>query len=281
MERPVSSIVNIPKLQPHGGFIPPKDMTVEPLDDEVSNNYEYLVEMSCKMGSLRPQSLGLVFDYLLRTEMALIAGENASDAILNTFKVSFMGASLANKMDDARKLALKLFDLYQKKKRDRKKIAQVASELVVYDAVFRAGYYNPDAEKPKVNDGDKNALDLMLGATECYLLEKEQLTSLGFGFTAIGAENVAPSDGDLLTKDSVIDIKCSVNEPTSKHTLQLLLYYILGLHEQPDAFKPLKYVKILNPRLGRIYSYEIAKVDVESLKHIESEIMGYKKSVFK
>jgi len=281
MKRPVSSIVNIPKLQPHGGFIPPKDMTVELLDDDPRDQYERLVDMSCKMGSLRPQTLGLVFDYLLRTEIALMAGADLAEAIFNAFKVSFMGADLAHKYDEAEELALKLAELYQKKKRDRKKIAQVASELVVFDAVFRAGYYNPDAEAPKVSDGDKNALDLMLGATECYLLEKQQLTSLGFGFTAIGAENVAPSDGDLLTKDSVIDIKCSVNEPTSKHTLQLLLYYILGLHEQPDTFKPLKYVKILNPRLGRIYSYEIAKVDVENLKHIESEIMGYKKSVFK
>lgn len=281
MKRPVSSIVNIPKLQPYGGFIPPKDMVVELLDDNPRDQYERLVDMSCKMGSLRAQTLGLVFDYLLRTEIALMAGVDLIEAIFNAFKVSFMGADLAYKYDEAETLALKLADLYQKKKRDSKKIAQVASELVVFDAVFRAGYYNPDAEPSKVNDGDKNALDLMLGATECYLLKKQQLTSLGFGFTAIGAENVAPSDGDLLTKDSVIDIKCSVNEPTSKHTLQLLLYYILGLHEQPDAFKPLKYVKILNPRLGRIYSYEIAKVDVENLKHIEGEIMGYKKSVFK
>ena len=278
MKLPVTRIVKIPKIQPYGGFIPSKNLAVEPLTDEP--HYIELVEKCCKEGALNPQSLGLVFDYVLRTDIAIMNGISPADAVLNAFEVSFLGAKMINKLDDALKLATKIANLFRHRDKNLKKIVQVASELVVYDAVFRAGYYNPDAKPPKANERDKDAVELMLGATEVYLLEKEHLVSLGFGFTALGAEKVSPSDGDLLTTDSVIDLKCSTKGPTSKHTLQLLLYYILGLHEQPDAFRPLKYIKVVNPRLGMVYSYELSKVDLETLKHIESEIMGYKSSVF-
>ena len=278
MRQPVTRIVNTPKIQPYGGYIPTKDLTEEPLTDEPL--YRSLLETSCKMGTLTPQSLGLVFDYILRTDLAVMAGSDPVDAVLNAFEVSFLGAKLINKIDDALTLGQKIADLYGKKKKKLAKIAQVASELVVYDAVFRAGYYNPDAEPPRVSEGDKNALELMLGATEVYLLEKERLVSLGYGFRALEAEKVAPSDGDILTVDSLIDLKCSIKKPTSKHTLQLILYYILGLHEMSTEFKRLKYLKIVNPRLGQVYSYEISKLDTEDLKTIERDIMGYKKSVF-
>ena len=280
IKRPVSSIVNIPKIQPHGGFAPPKEMEEVLLDDDPRDRYEWLVDTTCKMGSLSPQIRGLVFDYLLRVELAIMAGAAVDDAVLNAFQVSFMGANIAGRFDEAEKLAIKLVELYKKQKRDRQRIAQVASELVIYDAVFRGAFYNPNAEVPKVNKDDKNALDLMLMAAECYLLEKEKIVSLGFSFRATGAENVCQSDGDLLTEDSIIEIKCSAKKPTSKHTLQLLLYYILGMHEYPNEFKTIKFIKVLNPRLGRVYSYEIQKVGIDNLKHIEQKIMGYKKSVF-
>ena len=276
---PVTRIVRAPNLQPYGGFIPPKEMEREILSNDPL--YMDLVDRGCKNGGLQPQALGLVFDYILRTELAIFSGVGLADAIINAFKVSCLGAKLAHKEKKALALVSKLASLDEKKKKNYKKIFQVASELVVFDAVYRAGYYNPDAEKPKVNDSDEFALSLMLNATEDYLLEKQKLVSLGFEFTARGAENVTPSDGDILTTESLIDIKCSINKPTSKHTLQLLLYYILGLHEYPEVFKSLKYIKILNPRLGIIYSYELGKVDIKTLKRIEGEIMGYKDTVFK
>lgn len=285
IKKPVSAIVNIPKIQPHGGFIPPKDMAVKQFESK-TNNYEQLIGVISKLEekTLSPQSFGLVFDYLLRTEMAIIFKVRPAEAVIDAFKVSFLGASEIDKFNDAKALAFELIKCYSvddwKSRLDYLKVAQIASELVVYDAVFRAGYYNPDAQPPKVSNGDKEELELMLRATEYHLLKNEDVIEFGFGFTAEGAENLLPSDGDILTKTSIIDIKCSKNEPTSKHTLQLLLYYILGLHERPSDFKTLQYIKILNPRLGKVYSYEIAKVSVETFKHIESDIMGYRESVF-
>ena len=96
----------------------------------------------------------------------------------------------------------------------------------------------------------------------------------------MGAKNVAPSDADWITEDSLIDIKCTKDGPKSSETFQLILYYLLGMNEAPSTFRKIKYLKILNPRLCRVYTYEIDKLKKEDLKHIEIDIMGYKESVF-
>ena len=284
MKRPVTSIVSQPNLQPHGGFIPVKDLTEEQLSDNKDRvslyTMEQLIDLSCKMGTLSPQTIGLIVDYLTRTEIALFAGATPKEAVFNAFIISVYGAKMANKLDEAVELENKLIEQYSKEKIDYRKIVQVASELVVFDAVFRAGYYNPDLKKTKVSTEDRDAVQLMVGGVKLYLIEKEKIAALGVSFEAKDADNVAPSDADFLTEESLIDLKCSSSKPTSKHTLQLILYYILGLHEFPNEFQKLKYLKIINPRLDKVFSYEVEKLNVEDLKYIEKEIMGYKKSVF-
>lgn len=280
MKQPVSRIITIPGIQPRGGFLPPKKLSVESLCNHPETKYEELVVKLCRSGALSPQTLGLVFDYLLRVEILLSADIAVEESIQEAFYISLLGAKLADQAENAKALVGKLIRLYKNKRRDNKKIVQTASELVRFDAMLRAGYYDPNYQPIEVTDFDKDAIKLMVDTTRIYLMQNESLTSLGFCFSGVGSENVAGSDGDLLSKESLIDLKVSVKEPTSKHTLQLLLYYLLGLHEQPEQYKQLRYLKIINPRLGRVYFYETAKLDTEMLRKIEHDVMGYKNSVF-
>lgn len=284
MKKSVTNIVATPGLQPRGGFIDPHDMEAKQMSEYPEGGIKAMLDVTTSEGNFSSQSLGLVFDYLLRTEIAIMSGEKISKAVVEAFEVSCRGAIMINKWDKAQKLVRNIALLYAKsddREENLLEIAQNALELVMYDAVFRAGYYNPKYKPAKLNKRDFETLSIMLGSVEDYLArEKERIISLGFGFTAKGAKNVAPSDGDLLTEYSLINIKCSIKEPTSKHTLQLLMYYILGMHEYPTVFGKLKYLKILNPRLDKIYSYEIAKIDKDTLRHVEKEIIGYRKSAF-
>ena len=56
------------------------------------------------------------------------------------------------------------------------------------------------------------------------LLQKMVFTFEG-GYTNI----VSSGDGDYLTEDTLWDFKVSKEEPKSKYTLQLLMYYIMGV----------------------------------------------------
>lgn len=281
MKKSVSRIAYEPYLQPRGGFLRPRDMVAEDLDNDKKVDYPALINEYCENGKLLPQIRGLVIDYLLRVELDMALGLDYKNAIVGAFNISLLGVKMVGKMDVAKRLLNKLGDEYKKTKdRDYKKIVKAASELVVFDAVVRAGYYDQNAPKPKVNDNDVESIMAMLKVTKEYLLNRQKIVSLGPVFNAFGAEYVLPSDADLLTKDSLIDIKCSKKKPTAQQTFQLLLYYILGMHEDPVRFTRLKYLKIVNPRLGRVFSYKIEDIQEEYLKHVEKYIMGYSSLLF-
>ena len=53
----------------------------------------------------------------------------------------------------------------------------------------------------------------------------------GFTFENGGYTDIVTSgDGDFLTYDTLWDFKVSKQEPKSDHTLQILMYYIMGKH---------------------------------------------------
>lgn len=121
MKRPVTSVINQPNIQPHGGFVSPKDLTEEQLSDEGMPlslySFAQLIDLSCKMGVLSPQTIGLIVDYLTRTEIALFFGTSPEDAIIDSFIISAYGAKLANKTADATNLEVELANLYSKEKK--------------------------------------------------------------------------------------------------------------------------------------------------------------------
>ena len=54
------------------------------------------------------------------------------------------------------------------------------------------------------------------------------------GFTMEGAytATITTGDGDFLTKDTLWDFKVTTSKPNKDHTLQLLIYYLMGRRSQ-------------------------------------------------
>ncbi|HEX4401729.1 MAG TPA: hypothetical protein VHZ98_10410 [Galbitalea sp.] len=106
-----------------------------------------------------------------------------------------------------------------------------AVELTSFDVAFRAGLqgYNPDANTTP-------------DATTIQHIATMMERSLGFfrqfgpalvdGFTMFGGytETVDSGDGDFVTADTLWGFKVSVKPPTSAHTLQLLVYWLMARH---------------------------------------------------
>lgn len=273
----VTQMVQHKGLQPNGGFINPKDLTIEKLDED---NYRYatylrLVESGYMMMNLPPQIIGMVFDYLLRIELFLAPETDIKELVTDSFRPSIIGAIKADQKDDASAKLANIILNYSKDDRDYYEIVKSAAQLVHYDSVLRAGHYDPDSQKQSPNEEDVSTLLLMLNATQMYLMDNEDIVDFGVGFTANGTSNMLPSDADLISERSIIDIKLTKTQPTAKHTFQLILYYILGLHEYPEIFRHISRLKIINPRLGNAYSYSIDNIDIHILSKIEREIMGY------
>lgn len=73
-----------------------------------------------------------------------------------------------------------------------------------------------------------------------------------------------------------MDFKVSKNPPTSKHTLQLLIYYLMGKRSIHKEFDTIKYLGIFNPRLNRVSLYDINNISRDIISNVQKDVIGYK-----
>ena len=79
-----------------------------------------------------------------------------------------------------------------------------------------------------------------------------------------------------MTADTVWDFKVSVKPPTNKHTLQIVMYWLLGMHSiNAEDYRAVKRLGFFNPRLGMVYTIDVADLDREMLREIEVKVIGY------
>ena len=102
------------------------------------------------------------------------------------------------------------------------------------------------------------------------------ITVDGFDFEPNGyTETVDTGDGDYLTEDTLWDFKVSKQKPTSKHTLQLLMYWIMGQHTGKAEFKNIKKLGFFNPRRNAVYIFPVELIPEKTIRTIEDEVICY------
>ena len=102
------------------------------------------------------------------------------------------------------------------------------------------------------------------------------VTEDGFTFEPNGYTDVVDSgDGDFFTYDTLWDFKTSKAAPTSKHTLQILMYYIMGKKSGKAMFKNIQNVGIFNPILNTVYLLPVSSVPDVIMDTIEHDVCGF------
>ena len=91
------------------------------------------------------------------------------------------------------------------------------------------------------------------------------------GYTKI----VSTGDADYLTNDTLWDIKVLKSSIQSKHTLQLLMYYIMGKHSEKSEFNDITKIGIYNPRLNEAYILKVSEIPEEIIKMVEKDVICY------
>ena len=251
--------------QPYGGYLNKKHFEVKSIDDgKILNEAE----------NIHASLVGLAVDYLTRFMMGTPAVE--------AFKISLQGAFcldlFLDRATDKKGLVLsnakKL--LKEIKGLDKKSITN-ACKLAGYDVCFRAGVigYKPVEEiKPDSNTIENIAT--MVNRSLAFWNQYGPLVKDGFTFEGGYTDIVSSGDGDYLTNDTLWDFKVSKDEPKSKHTLQLLMYYIMGTHSIHDEFDTIKKLGIFNPRKNKIYIANISSISPEIIEEVSCNVIGYK-----
>lgn len=243
--------------QPYGGYLPIKNFEVIKLDSNVE-----LEEGE----ALSPVLVGLAVDYMTR----VMGGTSVKEA----FGISLAGAAMIKDSSNADKLAKAITGL------DDSSIIS-ACKLVGYDSVFRAGAQAyKDVKLINPSPVDISNIKVMVSRALTFFEQYGPIVCDGITFEGGYTDIVSSGDGDFLTSDTLWDFKVSVNKPTSKHTLQLLMYYIMGMHSiHSKLYENLKYLAVFNPRLNTIYRYPIEKISKDIIDEVSNDVIGYSPNI--
>ena len=97
----------------------------------------------------------------------------------------------------------------------------------------------------------------------------------GFTFEDGYTNTINTGDGDFLTTETLWDFKVSKSKPTKDHTLQLLIYSIMGKKSIHKEFENIKKLGIYNPRLNIVYTLDMKLINKDLIETISSEVIGY------
>lgn len=97
----------------------------------------------------------------------------------------------------------------------------------------------------------------------------------GLTFEGGYTKYVTTGDGDFLTDDTLWDFKVSKQKLQNKHTLQLLMYWRMGLHSIHPEYKNVKYLGVYNPRMNVVYRLDVNKIPADVISEVETEVIGY------
>ena len=248
--------------QPRGGYINKKQLIIETLDDGKTLNEEENIHASL---------VGLAVDYLTRFMMGTPAEEAFKISLQGAFCLDLALGRLKNK--EAQDFATLLLE--DIKGLDDKSIIN-ACKLAGYDVCFRAGImgYRPVQE---INPDKATIENIAIMVNRCLSFWEKYgpLVKDGFTFEGGYTDTVSSGDGDYLTKDTLWDFKVSKTEPKTQHTLQLLMYYIMGCHSIHPEFKSINKLGLFNPRLNKIYTININSISPEIIKEIENDVICY------
>ncbi|RNM36997.1 DEAD/DEAH box helicase [Slackia isoflavoniconvertens] len=240
--------------QPRGGFLNPKLFEVVQLDGGISElaSYENVV----------PGVVGIAVDYMVRF--------CTGSSVFDSFAISRKGAFRVGKVDLFNKLAAEIVGL------DDKSIAN-AIKLAGFDVAYRMDprAYRP-VEEIKPDSQTLKNVRIMVKRGCAFLNECGPKILDGLTFEGGYTDIVSNGDGDFLTPDTLWDFKVSKNPPNSRQTLQLLMYWRMGLHSTHTEYQQVRQLGIFNPRMNRIYRLPVGCISEEIIAEVEKDVIGYR-----
>ena len=237
--------------QPKGGFINPKQFSVSHSEDNITLNPE----------NISASNVGTVVDYLTR----FMTGTPKDKA----FQIPIWGAMGVKDFDHC-------YDLLERVTGLDDDSIFAACQLTVYDVAYREGkiFYKPvDEIQPDM--ATIANIRTMVNRSLSFWKQYGPVVIDGFTFKGGYTKTISSGDGDFLTADTLWDFKVLSSPPKSTHTLQVLVYYIMGIHSVHSEFKRIKRLGIFNPRLNNVYLLDIDLLPADVIKTVETEVIGY------
>ena len=259
----VTTVANNVK-QPYGGYVPAALFNKIQLNDG-----KQLEEHE----NLHATIIGLAVDYLTRF---------LSSKDPKVFSISMLGAMAKQDMlnDDSVKTAINFAQSIHGL--DDQSIISVC-KLATFDVWYRNPMFAGSSKQHYDTMPDAHTISnirIMVSRSLDFFAKYDPVTKYGFSFNKKAFTPIISSgDGDFLTKDTLWDFKVTKRRIDKSHTLQLAIYYLMGKHSKAKEFRHIRNIGIFNPRLNQIHIKPIADIPTDTLRTIETDIIGYKSSI--
>ena len=239
--------------QPRGGYINPKEFSLTKMGDGIESLFP---EENVPAGLV-----GLSVDYMTR----FMSGAQPKEA----FKISLMGAHKIKEDKNALRLLDEIRDF------DNRSIIN-AIKLSGYDVCYRAGEmgYKP-VDEINPDDATISNVITMIERSLNFLNDYGPKVLDGFTFDGAYTDIISSGDGDFTTENTLWDFKVTKRPIRKEHTLQLLIYWRMGLHSIHPEFKKIKFLGIYNPRKNEVLRLDVSNIPQNLIVEIEKEVIGY------
>ncbi len=260
--------------QPYGGYIKLSQFEkTDYFDGIVLNDTE----------NIHPTVIGLAVDYLTRYAI----GTDKEEA----FRISLMGAERAEKAGKKDSISIVTALLSEIDGITDTAIIN-ACKLVTFDVWKRNVMLAYTAKDYKDTNPDKATIQnihTLVSRSIAFFEKFGPIVKEGFTFEPAEKNDlpymlgnyggystvVSSGDGDFLTADTLWDFKVSKSKPSSKNTLQLLMYWIMGQHSGQKIFNGIDKIGIFNPRLNDVYLLDMKDVPEQIINVVEREVICY------
>ena len=253
------SYVALNYKQPTGGFLSIREFKEEKFQDGLELHQKENIHSSI---------VGLAVDYLLRFN-------NTAEDInsYECFSISLHGAMMLDEEEKAEKLLEEIKGL------DDISIIN-ACKLSGYDCATRgmASYFKSvDTIEPDADTIEN--IRVMVKRSLKYFDDMGGIIKSGFTFDGAYTDIISCGDGDYLTKDTLYDLKVIKSKPTTKHTLQALIYYYMGKASIHTYYNDINKIGFFNPRTNTSFTYDMALFDKEKERELKENVIGFKEEV--
>lgn len=238
--------------QPRGGYIPVKSLKVAHFED---NRQLYEHE------NVSPQYMGVVIDYLTR----LLVTKDPVQA----FDIPIVGSGYPHRNKEI------IEDLLVQVMNKNLDVCILAAfKFVPFDVAYRIGA-NPNYVRVPVPDKETIHNVAVMAKRGQRYLETHGIKMTGFYLDGAYTKTIDCGDGDYLTNDAVLDFKVSFKKPNNHYTLQILIYYLMGMRSIHKEFRNMKKLALFYPRQNIEYSIDIKDIPHSVIDAVEKQVIGY------
>ena len=186
------------------------------------------------------------------------------------FETSWFGAENVDDVDRLRSLCTGIDGLTDESIRN-------AYALCAYDVA----YYVDPSEYRELDPGDVDAhtvsnARMMVERTVAFLDRYGPRTLCGFPLRhACHGTNIVNAEGDIATADGLWGIRTSTEPLTPVDTLQMMIYWRLGLRSILDELHGIRALGFFNARTNTAYILPVQRIPADVVRRVDEEVIGF------